>query len=121
MKLCGICALRAPLLLPTLRGWGHNEGQWLCPRHWKSYVESLDAEKEREQRQREHLRATYATDPKLSENPSCGGCGTIYNRTAVVKQLRDKSPGIFSEPSWITDFRCVKCGATVAIAGEGAK
>jgi hypothetical protein len=53
------------------------------------------------------------------DNPVCHGCGTIYNRVAVIRQLRQQSPEMFDSLVWTTKFRCVKCGTVIVISGKG--
>jgi hypothetical protein len=62
--------------------------------------------------------ATPAGRSQAGENPECPGCGTVYNRKGVVRQLRQQSPEMFDYAVWTTKFRCVKCGAVLVITGE---
>ncbi len=54
----------------------------------------------------------------MAENPTCPVCGTIYNRAAVLRQLREKAPDLFDFAVWTTKFRCVQCGETLVITGR---
>jgi predicted RNA-binding Zn-ribbon protein involved in translation (DUF1610 family) len=54
----------------------------------------------------------------MTENPTCPVCGAIYNRTAVLRQLREKAPDLFDFAVWTTRFRCVQCGETLVITGR---
>jgi hypothetical protein len=53
------------------------------------------------------------------ENPVCAGCRTIYNRVAVIRQLKQQSPELFDFAMWTTKFRCVQCGTIMVITGSG--
>lgn len=53
----------------------------------------------------------------MSENPVCPGCRTIYNRVAVIRELKKQSPEIFEFAVWTTKFKCVTCGTVIVISG----
>ena len=50
-------------------------------------------------------------------DPVCPKCGTIYNRVAVVRELKKQSPFLFEFAVWTTKFRCVKCREEIVISG----
>lgn len=53
----------------------------------------------------------------MSENPECPDCRTIYNRVAVIRELKKQSPELFEFAVWTTKFKCVKCGTVIVISG----
>jgi hypothetical protein len=53
------------------------------------------------------------------QNPTCQSCGTVYDRSEVIGQLKLQSPEMFSFGSWSTRFRCKTCRADVEISGAG--
>ncbi len=55
-----------------------------------------------------------STDKGL--NPICPQCRTIYNRSEVIRQLKQQSPEMFDFAGWTTKFRCKECGAEIAIS-----
>lgn len=51
------------------------------------------------------------------EDPVCPQCRTIYNRVAVIREIKKQSPFLFDFPVWTTKFRCVKCRTEIGISG----
>jgi len=51
-------------------------------------------------------------------DPVCPSCGTVYNRSVVVRLLREQDPGIFAFGTWTTKFKCKKCPAVIVISGR---
>jgi hypothetical protein len=42
----------------------------------------------------------------------------VYNRPAVIRELRKLDPMIFEFAMWTTKFKCVRCGAILMISGQ---
>ncbi len=60
--------------------------------------------------------STVSRQP-FGEDPVCPKCGTIYNRVAVVREIKKQSPFLFESAVWTTKFRCVKCREEIGISG----
>jgi predicted RNA-binding Zn-ribbon protein involved in translation (DUF1610 family) len=54
---------------------------------------------------------------QMAEDPVCPKCGTVYNRPAVIRELKKLDPMAFEFAMWTTKFKCVRCGAIIAISG----
>ncbi len=67
----------------------------------------------------ERMSQRAQSSPAGKENPVCPKCQTIYNRVAVIRQLKQQSPELFDFGTWTTKFRCVKCGEIMVISGAG--
>jgi hypothetical protein len=65
--------------------------------------------------------ALRRAEAATGENPVCPKCRTIYNRVAVVRQLKEQSPEMFDFGMRTTKFRCVKCGEEMAISGQAGE
>ncbi|MDD5542354.1 MAG: hypothetical protein PHX83_04200 [Acidobacteriia bacterium] len=50
-------------------------------------------------------------------DPVCPQCRTIYNRVAVIREIKKQSPFLFDFPVWTTKFRCIKCRTEIEISG----
>jgi hypothetical protein len=55
--------------------------------------------------------------PLMPENPVCPNCRNIYNRVAVIRELKKQSPWLFDAAVWTTKFKCVECGTVIVISG----
>jgi len=51
------------------------------------------------------------------ENPKCPRCGVIYNRAAVIREIKKQSSFLFESAIWTTRFKCIKCGQEIVISG----
>lgn len=51
------------------------------------------------------------------ENPKCPACGVVYNRAAVIREIKKLSPMIVDFSVWTTKFKCVKCRQEIVISG----
>ena len=65
---------------------------------------------------RYHLAMLEGTNADKGLNPICPRCRTIYNRSEVIRQLKQQSPEMFDFARWTTKFRCQECGAEIAIS-----
>jgi|GEM_PF-6564127 len=65
---------------------------------------------------RYHLARLQDTNADKGLNPVCPQCRTIYNRSEVIRQLKQQSPEMFDFAGWTTKFRCKECGAEIAIS-----
>ena len=57
----------------------------------------------------------------MEANPVCPSCGTVYNRQAVVRELKKLSPELFMFGGWTTRFVCQVCRTEIWISGSGAE
>ncbi|HLA85153.1 MAG TPA: hypothetical protein VJL29_10190 [Thermoguttaceae bacterium] len=122
---CECCGKRVPRILPRLWGWrefGYMD--WLCPRcRTKGWMVSEERSKLLEKQKRDAVEfvnlmsaGNGESGPALS-NPVCPKCATEYNRTEVIRLIKEQSGFLSDFSTWTTRFVCVKCGEEIAITG----
>jgi len=147
---CQKCNKTAPLLA-GFRGWGRVGGLWFCPTHRieerknqemdlaiklaaveltgqhapgaiKAAINVVMKQGLLHQEALEEARRIVSLAAGAGAgNPKCPNCATVYNRDAVIREIKVKSPEIFDFQVWTTKFKCVNCGTDVPVSGARAE
>lgn len=59
--------------------------------------------------------------PGMEADPVCPQCGTVYNRSAVIRELKKITPETFLFAFWTTKFICTQCRTQIGISGTGGE
>jgi len=122
---CERCRKERPAFLPRLRGWRKLSSFWLCRSCWATthstptaWYEYLSQRSQNQGALREAV-VGLVESPTAStpQNPVCPNCGTVYNRTAVIREIKKLAPAMFLFAIWTMTFICTECGEKIAITG----